>query len=333
LTQDPDGVPPELHQTTWCAEKTIEFIRQERQGPWLASVNLYDPHPPFNPPKVYRDMFDPAQMPGPLFRQSDLLEQQKLEKVDFQSKGRSVEELDITSPILPQSPHSGLGGEKATTGARDAWSLQAAYYAMIKLIDDQIGRVLEALETTGQRRRTVVIFTSDHGEILGDHGLIQKGCRFYEGLVRVPLIFSWPGEFTQGVRYDALVELLDKAPTLLELAGLEVPAHMQGRSLTPVLKNGTVSSPHRDFVRCEYYDALDLPDGTLATMFRDERYKLVLYHGYEHGELYDLVEDPGEFENMWDAAEAQTLKLDLMKRSFDASVAAMDRGPRRIGPM
>ena len=107
---------------------------------------------------------------------------------------------------------------------------------------------------------------------------------------------------------------------------------MTGRSLVPILR-GESEQPHRDFVRCEYYDALDAPDGTFATMYRDERYKLVLYHGHDLGELYDLQEDPSEFENMWDEPEAQPLKLALMQKSFDASMLAMDRGPRRVGPM
>ena len=330
LTKSIDGVPAELHQTTWCVEKTIEFIREERDGPWLASVNIYDPHPPFNPPKAYRDMFDPAAMPGPLFRESDLEQQKKLEAVDFQSKGRSPEELDIRSPILPRSPGVVDAG---SAGGRDAKTLQAAYYAMIKLIDDVLGRILETLEETGQRERTVIIFTSDHGEMLGDHGLIQKGCRFYEGLVRVPLIFSLPGHFEQDLRSDALVGLLDKTPTLLELAGLEISDRMQGMSLLPILRGEASPDHHRDFVRCEFYDALDQSDGTFATMYRDRRYKLVMYHGHTHGELYDLEADPEEFENLWDAPGAQSLKMDLMKRSYDASMQAMDRGPRRIGPM
>lgn len=330
LTKSIDGVPAELHQTTWCAEKTIEFMRQEREGPWLASVNIYDPHPPFNPPKTYRDLFDPADMPGPLFRESDLEQQKKLEAVDFQSKGRSPEELDIRSPIVPQSPGT---AEVASSGGRDAKTLQAAYYAMIKQIDDVMGRILETLEETGQRERTVVIFTSDHGETLGDHGLIQKGCRFYEGLVRVPLIFSLPGHFEGGLRSDALVGLLDKTPTLLDLAGLEIPDRMQGMSLLPILRGEVSPDHHRDFVRCEFYDALDQPDGTFATMYRDRRYKLVMYHGHTHGELYDLETDPDEFENLWDVSSAQNLKVDLMKQSYDASMLAMDRGPRRIGPM
>jgi len=343
LTADPQGVPEELHQTTWCAEKTIDFIRQEREGPWLASVNIYDPHPPFNPPRRYREMFDPAQMPEPLLRDSDLAQQQQLAGVDFQSVGRHPEDLDIRHPVTPLSPLAGerqpgtqadtAGPDQAVATRRDAGTLRAAYCAMIKLIDDQLGRVMAALEETGQRQNTVIIFTSDHGEMLGDHGLIQKGCRFYEGQVRVPLLFSWPGHLPEGLRSPALVELLDQTPTLLELAGMDVPERLQGRSLVPILTGEQAPDHHRDAVRCEYYDALDLPDGTLATMFRDEKHKLVVYHGHDLGELYDLEADPDEFENLWDRPAAQSTKLELMRQSYDASILGMDRGPRRIGPL
>jgi len=328
-----DGVPADLHQTTWCAGKAIEFMCEGSPSPWLASVNIYDPHPPFNPPKAYRDLFDPANMPGPLFRDSDLEQQHKLVGIDFQSKGRHPDQLDISSPIISQGPLGDPG--LPTRGATDACSLQAAYYAMIKLIDDRVGDMLAALDESGQLENTIVLFTSDHGETLGDHGLIQKGCRFYEGLVRVPLVFSCPERFRGGRRSDALVELLDIAPTLLQLAGLEVPGHMQGRSLLPVLDESVSaeSGTGREFVRCEFYDALQAPDGTFATMYRDQRYKLVVYHGHNLGELYDLEEDPEEFENMWDELEAQSLKLELVQRSFDASMLAADRGCERIGPM
>ncbi|MBV7339272.1 sulfatase-like hydrolase/transferase [Chloroflexi bacterium TSY] len=333
LTQDLAGVPAEFHQTTWCAEKTIEFICEQRDGPWLASVNIYDPHPPFNPPQRYRDLFDPDQMPGPHFRESDLHEQRKLEAIDFQSRAQTPDELDIKSPIVPRSPLNADWMDNPSGGSRAAKTLQAAYYAMIKLIDDQVGRILDALDESEQRDNTAVIFTSDHGEMLGDHGLIQKGCRFYEGLVRVPLIWSWPGHFQQNLQSNALVELTDCAPTLYALAGQAVPEWIQGRSLLPILTGAAKPEHHRDFVRCEYYNALDLPDSSFATMYRDERYKLILYHGHQLGELYDLDLDPHEFNNLWDVPAYQTHKLDLMQRSFDASMLAMDRGPRRIGPM
>ena len=112
--------------------------------------------------------------------------------------------------------------------------IKARYYAMIELIDHNVGRLLEALERTGQREHTLIVFTSDHGETLGDHGLLLKGCRFYEGLVRVPLIWSWPGRFQPGLRTDALVELIDIVPTLLDLAGLPLPAaHRTGAPCCP----------------------------------------------------------------------------------------------------
>lgn len=147
------------------------------------------------------------------------------------------------------------------------------------------------------------------------------------------MIFSWPGCFKEGLRSGALVELVDKAPTLLDLAGVDKPEPIHGRSLLPILTGEVDPEQHRAAVRCEYYDALDLPDGTFATMYRDRRYKLVVYHGHGLGELYDLEEDPGEFENLWDSPERQGVKADLMQRSFDASMLSMDRGPQRIGPL
>ncbi|MGH2356193.1 MAG: sulfatase family protein, partial [Chloroflexota bacterium] len=304
-----DNVPVALHQTTWATEQTLAFIAEQRpEGqPWLMSVNPYYPHPPFNPPWEYYRRFDPETLPGPHFRESDLAQQAALARVDFQSQ--------------PKHPDT-----------FPAKKIQAAYYAMIELVDAELGRILDALERTGQRGHTVIIFTSDHGEALGDHGLTQKGCRFYDGLVRVPLLWSWPGRFQQGLRSDALVELTDIAPTLLELAGLPIPEGTQGRSLLPILTGEAPPDYHRDFVRSEYYDAVDLPNHTFGTMYRDRRWKVVVYHGLEIGELYDMERDPHEFDNLWNDPAHQSVKLDLLKRSFDATVRAMDYGPARIMP-
>ena len=245
-----------------------------------------------------------------------------VKRVEYVNPGTGAGAGDTERPAMP--PHA---------SARDARTLQAAYYAMIELIDDQVGRVLDALRESGQADDTLVIFTSDHGEMLGDHGLIQKGCRFYDGLVRVPLILSWPGRIRASQQSDALVELTDLAPTLLEAAGEPVPDWMQGRSLLPM---GTGSAPldrHRDAVWCEYFDALDAPDATRATMYRRGRHKLVVYHGHGLGELYDLERDPGEFDNLWDDPHHAALKADLLLDSYAAAMAAVDVGTRRVGPM
>jgi arylsulfatase A-like enzyme len=207
----------------------------------------------------------------------------------------------------------------------------AAYYAQIELIDNQVGRILDALEASGQRDDTIVIFTSDHGEMLGDHGLLWKGCRFYEGAVRVPLILSWSGRFKQGLRSDALVELTDIVPTLLDVLGLPISPHIQGRSLLPILQGEADPGKHREFARCEYHDALDRQFASHANMLRTDRYKLAVYHGQDAGELYDLHEDPHEFNNLWDVPQAQATKLDLMKTLFDAVMLAVDEGKDRVG--
>ena len=332
LTRDPAGVPAELHQTTWCAEKTIQFIEENRERNWFASVNIYDPHPPFNPPQAYRERFDPAHVKRPLFRESDLEQQKNLAAVDFQSLAKHPADLDINSPILPQSPTPGLT-EPDSLGARDAGTLIAAYYAMIKLIDDQVGRIMAALDALELRQNTVIIFTSDHGEMLGDHGLIMKGCRFYEGLVRVPLIWSCPGRYLTNLRSGALVELTDIAPTLLDIVGLAKPGYMVGRSLVPILSGEEPPEYHREYARCEYIDALDMPGHSRATMYFDGRYKLVLYHNHGVGELYDLAQDPQEFNNLWDRESAKDARARLTQCAFDAAISTLYAGPERRGPM
>ena len=301
------GIAAALHQTTWCANEAIAFMSEERDGPWLMSVNPFDPHPAFDPPPEYLKRMDKESMPMPLFDVEELESQLDFEGIDHQTE-------------LPISPHD-----------YDAKGMVAAYCAQIELIDAQVGWMLQALEDSGDRENTIVIFTSDHGEMLGDHGLLLKGCRFYEGAVHVPLIISCPGLYAQGVRSSSLVELTDLVPTLLDTIGLPIAEEIQGLSLLPILKGEADPDVHRDFVRCEYHDALDRDYASRANMLFDGRFKLVVYHGHEIGELFDLRSDPDEFTNLWDDSEAQSLKLSLMKRLFDAVMLATDDGQPRTG--
>jgi arylsulfatase len=331
LIDSDEGIPTELHQSTWCADETIKFI-SDSEGPWFATVNFYDPHPPFNPPREYLSQFDPADMPWPSFGPHDLEQQERLAAVDFQSKPRHPSALDLRSPAGTTAANDGVA-----TASTDARILIAAYYAMIKLVDDQLGRILDYLSETNDLDNTLIIFSSDHGESLGDHGLIQKGCRFYEGLVRVPLLMRLPAVIPDGVRVDALVELTDIAPTILDILGLPGRDEMQGRSLIAAMHG----APHRAFVRSEYFDATrhdDLYPGptepAFATMYRNDRYKLVVYHSQNDGELYDLVADPGETNNLWDDPAHAAARNRLILESFNATViGSIDMGTRRIGPM
>lgn len=325
------GVPAELHQTTWCSEMAIRFIEQKRDDdrPWLLSANPFDPHPPFDPPRDYLDRYDPAKLPPPLFRDTDIERQKAFRDIDQQA----VEAIDPTRPPTKRAADEGAREALAYTAPNsfDGRQVKAAYYAMIEQIDHQFGRIIAALRDTGQLENTIVIFHSDHGELLGDHGLIYKGCRFFEGLVHVPLMVSWPGHIDGGAVSGALVELVDLAPTLLDAANLETPEFMQGTSLHPLLTGQKPKDRHKDHVISQYYDALAQPNGTHGTMYRDGRYKMCVYHGHGVGELYDLENDPGEFDNLWDDPASKDLKAEILGRHLDAMMATVPPGEPRIG--
>jgi len=124
--------------------------------------------------------------------------------------------------------------------------------------------------------------------------------------------------------------LIDIVPTLLDFCDVAIPSDIQGRSLAPILLGERAPTHHRDFVRCEYYNALpSRGQAAYGSMIRNERYKLVVYHGYETGELFDLQLDPGEFENLWDQPQYGEVRFALMKQNFDALAFAVDLGPKR----
>lgn len=133
------------------------------------------------------------------------------------------------------------------------------------------------------------------------------------------------------MRSEALVELTDIVPTLMEVTGLPIPENVQGRSLHPILAGQANTQVHRDFVRCEYHDADPQQEASHANMMFDGRYKLVVYHGHEIGELYDLREDPHEYFNLWNDPGVFPLKYELMKRIFDAVMLATDEGQPCVG--
>jgi arylsulfatase A-like enzyme len=189
--------------------------------------------------------------------------------------------------------------------------------------------MLEALERTGQRDNTIVIFMSDHGEMLGDHGIYLKGPYFYEEAIHVPLVMSGPG-FARGERASGMVELVDLAPTLLEAAGIPRCAGMQGRSVLTTLQGKQAAG--RDDIYCEYYNAMPWHPPEVdpqMTMLRTDRHKLVISHSDGDAELYDLAEDPHEHDNLWRKPGHDPLKLDLMRRMLDRMAWTVDPLPER----
>ena len=308
------GVPEEFNQTTWCAEKTIDFIHKQNGKPWFFSFNCFAPHHPFDPPADFLARYNPEDMPLPKAKPGELDTKTTYQQLDGRFSHNDPDGYDM-----------------AKMTDRDKQEITAAYFAMIELIDKQVGRMVGALEDTGQLDNTIVIFMSDHGEMLGDHGFYLKGPHFYDEAVRVPLIISWKGEIRSDLRADCLMELIDIAPTLLEASGIDIPDYIQGRSLMPILLGQTPADRHRDYVFSEYYNAWTHKH-SYGSMLRTRDEKVVVYHGTDQGELYDLKNDPDEFENLWSNPLHTDRKMRLLKACFDASVFTMDPAPPRLGP-
>lgn len=325
------GVPEELHQSTWVTDTAIRFVEQPREGPWLLSLNPFDPHPPFDPPQAYVDRYDSNELPPPLFRPSDIERQKAF-------RGVSQQTVQGVDPFGPMPTKALSKEEQLKTGYAPpdrfhGQTVKAHYYAMIELIDHQFGRLVAALDAMGELDNTLIVFHSDHGEMLGDHGLLYKGCRFFEGLVHVPMIFAWGGQIRAAIRSKALVELVDIAPTLLDAAGIAVPDSMQGRSLWSLLTGQSDANHHKLRVVCEFNDALGsaaIPLPSHASMTFDGRWKHIVYHGLDLGELFDLQSDPGEFDNRFDDPSLADLRLELMRTHLDAMMATSDAGVERV---
>jgi len=310
------GMDEAHHPTTWCANKAINFIDAcaDFDHPWLFSVNIFDPHHIFDPPREYLerylDRLDEVPLPNYIPSELDT-------KPQFQQRDHACTYDGLTFDDMSEECHR--------------LSI-AGYWAMCDLIDAQVGRMLESLNRTGQRDNTLVVFTSDHGEMLGDHGIYYKGPYCYDPAVRVPLIIAGPPAVKSGVRSQALVELVDLAPTLLDAAGLDRHPGMHGRSLWPLLTGEADPNEHRDDVLCESYD-VDSDTGqpkAFVTMVRTRTHKLCAVHGHDEGELYDLAADPAETHNLWDAPEHQPIKIAMLKRLSDRMTFTADPLPERL---
>lgn len=317
------GVEEEWHQTAWCVNEAIHFMESARifGKEWMFSLNCFDPHHPFDPPAEYLERYLNRldEIPLPNYEEGEL----------------------NNKPVFQQKDHEGAYDTKdyyayEKMSEKDHRLIRAAYWAMVDLIDHQVGRLLDYLEETGQRKDTLILFHSDHGENLGDHGMYLKGPYFYENNVHVPLIISWPGKIPEGRRSRALVELTDLAPTLCEAAGIAPYEGFQGKSFWKLLTGEAELHSHRSSVYSEYYNSNINHRNPLAfaTMVSDGRYKLVKVHKQEGeegccGELYDLEEQPLERVNHYEDPKLLNIRIRLLETMCDRMAQTCDPLPVR----
>lgn len=313
-----DAMPTEGHYSRWIGNETIEFLTagRERDRPFCFIANFFDPHHGFGAPPEYLDRYDPESLSRPVTTEAELA-----------TKPEIYTEASLRS-------YGGHAKGYTEYSADELQQVKAAYYAMVTLVDDEVGRILGALDDEGLTENTVVIFTSDHGEMLGDHQLMLKGPMMYEEAVHVPLIIRWPERLPAGERRPDLVGWVDLAPTILEIAGLEVRRGHQGASLLGSL---TGAAPwQRDWVLSEYRNSghpYDPPVHT--TMLRQDQWKIVFHHGNpatnraRTGELYDLETDPRELTNLWDDGAHRDRRMDMQELLLDVLAASEDRSQQR----
>jgi len=192
----------------------------------------------------------------------------------------------------------------------------ALYYGMISLMDEQIGHILDKLDALGLADNTLIVFSTDHGHFLGQHGLIAKGPFHYEDMLKLPFIVRWAGQVPAGQTSDALQSLVDLAPSFLSAAELGIPGEMQGVNQLEVWRGK--QNEARNHIICENRHNPVMPH--LRT-YVNKRYKLTVYRSEAFGELFDLQEDPDELNNLWDAPGAAGIKLELLHKFLQADLA------------
>ena len=287
--------PLEDYSSGLIAGQTVRYLEQHRNEPFALWVSFPDPHEPYEAPRRYFDMFSRDRIELPPWREG---------------------EFGADSPERNRILHEMMGMEEDSID--DVYGVMAAYYGMVRFMDDSVGQILDALDRLDLRRETIVVFCSDHGDFAGEHRMTCKGGVFYDCLTRVPLIVSWPGQVAEGCVDDSMASLIDIVPTILSLQGQSVPLAMQGQPLP----NVTVSAP-RDAAFSEYgaggpaFHMKDLaqlqkPYGRRALgaslwwreaegrrkMARTREWKYVHDPMGDMDELYNLVNDPWELENV-----------------------------------
>ncbi len=311
-------MPSELYPSSYIAEKSMEFLRQGvKEGePFFLKCSFPDPHHPFSAPGDYFKKFDPddVDLPDSFFAPSDV---PTVSFVKEQSKADGFDKATVWPFAVTE---------------RELREITAVTYGMISLIDDCIGRVLACLDELGLRDNTVLLFTSDHGDFMGDHGIVLKGPLHYQGLVKVPFIWSDPADGHEGARTDALAGTLDIARTILARAGLAPFNGMGGHDLGPLMR-GEVDRLHTGIVIEQDAQRPNFHfDGPIrARSYVTDRWRLSRYLGSEFAELYDLENDPQERENLWFDPAYAPVREELLSQMVMTMMENQENSPLPTG--
>ncbi len=285
----------EFHPSTFITEQASEFIQAQKNSavPWFTFCSFIAPHHPFEAPADQLARYDKTTIPLPVLKGG------------------------VYSSLIPDPACTAI--DHMDEYSDDVKRLIVLHYlASISLIDDNVGRLLSTLEKSGQMDNTIIIFTSDHGEFLGNHGMLRKPSLHYDETLRVPLLIRLPDDRFKGRRVSDLVELTDVHPTLLGLLGLPVNDGVQGIDWSAMLKAGEHIGREDIFSEMCDLEPLKLGERTGPYMavqtLRTKSWKLNIYPnaGYEYGQLFDLENDPDESVNLYSDVKFKKVKDELI---------------------
>lgn len=315
-------LPVELHTSYWTASHTISFIQDcaTHNEPFFAFCSFVDPHQSYNPPPPYNSMYSADEVPKPVRKEGELKNNR------FLKTANSKRFSDYTKRTLKE---------------------RTQHYGEMSFIDDMVGRVIAEIDRLGIRENTLIVFVSDHGDMLGDHWLWWKGAYHWKGCTNVPLFFNWPGNLEKGKIVDGMVQQTDVMPTILEMAGISNPPGIQGKSMKNVLTTGETDTGY-EFAYTEqistgeyhpeYFDGSGKKREKLRNANASNTYTIrskdwrLSYHTGGKSELYDLKNDPDEFTNVWSVDEYREKRIELMEVLLNRIAETRDPLPQRIRP-
>ena len=287
-----DPVPADKCRAAFLADNTIRVMEKfasDTDHPFFLRLDFHGPHLPNVIPEPYASMYDVNGITKPAGFDEDLQGKpavQKIKRQHWEMENMKWEDF--------------------------RWHMQK-YYGEITLIDHQIGRVLDALDRLGLKEDTIVFFTADHGDTMGDHRIWNKDYTMYDQIYRIPFIARWPGKIRPASRSDVFIsQMLDLTPTLLELSGAHVPEGLHGQSLLPLLTGGT--QERRDDAFSEFHGShMGLYS---MRMIETERYKYI-FHSNDIDELYDHDSDPHELKNLAENPDYADILKDMKYRMVE----------------
>jgi arylsulfatase A-like enzyme len=289
-----------MHPDFFVGDNALWWLKDRKsEAPLFLQIGFPGPHPPYDPVRRYLDLYEHVDIPVP--QTAPDLSKQPAAQAQLRE---NMIEFNFDSVAW-----------RSELRSADLLRLRRYYAANVTMIDEKVGALVEVLRRRGYLENAILIFTSDHGDALGDHAHIQKWT-MYDSVTRVPLIVCGT-DVPQEARRDQLVQLMDLAPTILDYAGIAVPGGWEAHSLRDTIEN---NAPAREVVHAELGRDHIQTGAEYIVMRRDSRWKLVWYLGADDGELYDLHEDPKEECNLWFSQEHLALRDRLVSETKDWSI-------------